>query len=347
MIELDEIDVEMQTDEVRQGDPAISKIAPDTVYGCGVDFESGRIFFTCDGVVTGVMESQLLWTSGGDRRLVPMISLGGNHEVIELTGGAYGFRYKSERVVLSEKCMQLGIRRERREEEDRERAKKVSNGLKEGMGSLGLRRASPPRIKKKKGGFPLQPQPLPSTSLAVDLSIAQFTTISASSWELFKLITRHALNTSRNNHKVVKEVEEADEVDAICIVEQRRSRSESLYGSELEKTRDYTVKLQDSCLSFLLDDIATSTSFFLKEDVALKVELHVHSRVKFLNEISNSKACRERTTDPEFLSYMFLLLEHGSPRIQSLVLEILGQVCPRTSVGLVDAALDQVNDGLL
>ena len=339
MLEVDEIDVEAHT-ETRSGDSSIVKIAPDTVYGCGVDFESGKVFFTKDGAITGMMESQFLWSSGGDHKLVPMVSLGGNHEVIEINHGSFGFNYKGSKVVVSEKCVQLGLRREKREEEDRERTEKAKGGLSEGPQTV--RKQSPPRMKRKYAN-PRPEAPAFSSSIAADLSIAQFGTLSESAWDLFKLVTRHALNTSSNNHKIVKEVE-VDEVDAICIMEQRRSRSESLYGSELEKTKDYTVKLQASCLTFLLEDIARATSFFLKEDIALKVEIHVHSRVDFLHEIGSNKACRARTTDPEFLTHLFILLDRGSPRIQSLVLEILGQVTPRLSVSLVDASLSQADE---
>ena len=112
----------------------------------------------------------------------------------------------------------------------------------------------------------------------------------------------------------------------------------------MEREKDYfTRNLQSKCLTFLLHDIASATDYFFSEWVSLKTELHVYSRLKFLSDIGNHKACMASIADPEFIARMFLLLERGSPRIQLLVLELMSRVAPISSCSSMDAALNQAH----
>lgn len=113
----------------------------------------------------------------------------------------------------------------------------------------------------------------------------------------------------------------------------------------MDATKDYTSKLQNKCLSFLLSDLAKATSVLIEGSAeAIKVELHIFSRLSYLSEVNGqSKACRTYTSDPEFLTSLFLLLDKGSPRIQKIVMELLGTVAPRTSVGIVNQAVEEMN----
>ncbi|GMH47208.1 hypothetical protein TL16_g00006 [Triparma laevis f. inornata] len=325
--------------EDEDGMDAMEKKDVDIIYGCGVEFSTGKVFFTKNGKKVRTVSTRKCALKG--LKLVPMCSFGGQHEVVEIHYGSYGFKYEGVEVRVAPPAQALGERRAKQEAEDKDRAKKAhEEGMKgwgvveeeeEGGGGEGEKMKSPEKMKARGED---------SLSIPQLLSIPQFSTVSGKAWDLFKQITKLSLLASSSDQKVLSEVD--DKVDAICIVENRRSRSESLYGTEVDATKDYTVKLQNTCLSFLLSDLSSATGYLVDgNSEAIKVELHVFSRLQFLSEVSEqSKACRSYISDPDFMAQLFLLLEKGSPRIQKLVLEMLGTVAPRTTCGIVDSALE-------
>jgi len=320
--------------EDSEGLDAIEKTSVDMIYGCGVEFSTGKVFFTKNGEKVRTLSTRKC--AHGNLKLLPMCSFGGQHEVVEIHYGSYGFKYKGAEVKVAPPAKALGERRAKQEKEDKERADKADlEGMKGWGGALeeALSRA------REEGAEEMEKEKKKAAGKN-ELSIAQFSTVSSKAWELFKQITKLSLLTSSSDQKVLSEVD--DKVDAICIVENRRSRSESLYGTEMDATRDYTVKLQNDCISFLLSDLTSATGYLVDgNSEAIKVELHVFSRLQFLSEVSEqSKACRSYISDPDFMAQLFLLLEKGSPRIQKLVLEMLGNVAPRTTCGIVDGAFE-------
>ena len=363
MMEIEDFQVHEEPRRHTDEDATAFKIKVDRVYGCGVDFASGTIFFTCDGAVIGKFVSREIlsgMTSAPlELKLVPTVSLGGNHEIVELNYGSFGFAYSGKEVVTSEKCLRLGERRRKQEEEDQERAacalrtcraenERDSEGGEEEGGAEVEGRGETDEMSKDHASKKVEASSFSfagSDNNFSDLSIAQFATLSDTAWELFKKITTKSLNASDTNDSGVdSSAERSDDNSAMPIVEHRWSWCRGMFGTEMEREKDYfTRNLQSKCLTFLLHDIASATDYFFSEWVSLKTELHVYSRLKFLSDIGNHKACMASIADPEFIARMFLLLERGSPRIQLLVLELMSRVAPISSCSSMDAALNQAH----
>lgn len=292
-----------------------NRIVEDEVFGCGVDFEHGTIFFTNRNKIIG----KIISPSAREKQFFPTVSLGGSCEVVEIKHVNFS-SFGNELVKLSAEARSFEEKMNRAE-----KAKKSEGNCSDAMFDIC-------RVldDKEFNGRAVADAYAISTeeAEAVELTSSEFRCLSENSWALYQLITSLSVNLFFSKSDLT--------IPSGSSPKRNRDRADSFYGTNLanDSVQTSTIRLQSCCLNFLINDLVNCANMYEKkknsanawhygDDKSVRIELHSFHELDFLLSIGNYRVCQSYLQRPTFLRSCLKFLMLGSLRIQYSVLRLI------------------------